>query len=501
VAPPAETDATAAARPADADPAAVARAVEAFLAGLDPGARVLVAASGGPDSTALLHAAAAAAPGCGAVIVAAHVDHGLRPEAAGEAAHVRALAADAGVVEFHALRGDARAEARRVRSSCQDGARVLRYRLLAVLATEAHCGAVATAHTADDQAETLLLRLLRGAGLAGLAGILPERALAPGVRLVRPLLDVTRAEVQAYVRDRGLAARTLADPSNRDPRYARTRVRAALLPLLVRENPGAVRQLAALAADARAAAALLDAQASTRLAAAAAGQGGAAGAFAVAAVAAADEALRPFVLRAALRAAGGEARRLERVHVAAALRLCATTHGTAEVAWPGGFVLRRTYDRLEVLPPASRRPALDPHGEDLAAASTPAAPLAPAPVAMHAPGRAELPWADAAHRFVRVEPCEPAAAALRARFPLVLRPRRRGDRICLAGRSGTRRLQDLFVDARIPRADRARLPLVCAGPDGAEVLFIPGFGAAVAADPGAAAHEGAPALRVEFSPE
>ena len=477
----------------------VARAVAAVLEriAIVPGARLLVAASGGPDSTALLVAAAEEGPVRGVAVDAAWVNHRLRPEAAAEGEVVHALAARLGIA-FHALAGDARAEARRLRTSCQDGARVLRYRLLAECAATAGGAWVATAHTADDQAETVLLRVLRGAGLPGMAAILPERALAPGVTLLRPLLGVRRADAARFLEERGLVATAVADPSNRDARYARTRVRAEVVPLLEREDPAIVTHLAALAEDARAASAFLEGMAAARLAehgAEPAPGGGVA--FPAAAIAGAPDALRAYVVRAVLARAGGEGRRLERTHVEAAVRLCAGVHGSAEVTWPGGWRLRRTYGRVDLVRVDAEAAASARSIPGTAAVAEAAAARAGAQaesLTVTGPGTVSLPWALASHAVLQLRAAAQAGGdVVRADFPLVIRPRRPGDRVRLAGRR-TRRVQDLLVDARVPRADRDRLPLVCAGPDGATILFIPGIGLAA----GAAPAPGAPGVHVEF---
>jgi tRNA(Ile)-lysidine synthase len=186
----------------------------ADLARLTDADRLGVAVSGGPDSMALLHLAAAALPGR---IEAATVDHGLRPEAAAEAALVARACAGLGVPHCTL------AVSVPPQASLQAAARHARYEALAFWCRERGLAALATAHHADDQAETLLMRLARGAGLAGLAGIRETRDLG-GVLLVRPLLGWRRAELAVIVAE----IETVADPSNADPDYDRTHVRALL---------------------------------------------------------------------------------------------------------------------------------------------------------------------------------------------------------------------------------------------------------------------------------
>lgn len=196
-------------------PSALIERFRADLARFRPmDAKLGLGVSGGPDSMALLHLAAAAIPGR---IEAATVDHGLRPEAMREAAMV-ARACVALDVPHSTLRVSVADEA-----SVQAAARHARYEALAGWCRDRGLAALATAHHADDQAETLLMRLSRGAGLSGLVGIRESRDLG-GVRLIRPLLGWRRAELAAIVAD----VETVEDPSNGDPRYDRARVRALL---------------------------------------------------------------------------------------------------------------------------------------------------------------------------------------------------------------------------------------------------------------------------------
>jgi tRNA(Ile)-lysidine synthase len=178
--------------------------------------RVLVAVSGGPDSLALLLLAHAV---LGERCLAATVDHGLRPASAGEAAFVSALCAERGI--GHATLTAPMPERVGRTANLSTRARALRYRLLEAHAEAQGARRLATAHHADDQLETLVMRLNRGAGLAGLAGI-----RAAGGRIVRPLLGWRRAELVALVRDAGVVA--VDDPSNRDDRFDRARLRKEL---------------------------------------------------------------------------------------------------------------------------------------------------------------------------------------------------------------------------------------------------------------------------------
>jgi tRNA(Ile)-lysidine synthase len=220
---------------------AVAHALDRDRA-IAPGERVLLACSGGPDSTALLDSLARLAPPRDLTLHVAHADHGLRAGSAAEAEVVRALAAERGL-PFTPLRIQVSAGA-----SPQDRARRARHRALGDLADRLNVTAIALGHTADDQAETVLMRLLRGATPRSLAAM----SCRDG-RLARPLLRVWRADTVAYCAELGVVP--VDDPSNRDPRYLRTRVRLELLPALEAVFPGARRRLCVLAERQRALAA------------------------------------------------------------------------------------------------------------------------------------------------------------------------------------------------------------------------------------------------------
>ena len=211
------------------------------------GRAVAVAVSGGIDSVALAHALQEVAQRSRLRLSIAHVNHGLRgAESDADQGFVEALGTRLGLavrVERVDPRAARLAGPSRDRPSLQEAARTLRYAALARLAERTGADCIATAHHADDQAETLLLRILRGTGPDGLAGI-PERS--PDGRVVRPFLGVTRGEIERYAAGRSLRWRE--DPSNASPRYARNRLRREWLPGLSRAfNPRLLRALAGLA--------------------------------------------------------------------------------------------------------------------------------------------------------------------------------------------------------------------------------------------------------------
>lgn len=213
--------------------------------------RLVVAVSGGPDSVALARALVALRPGG---LILAHLNHQLRgAESDADEAFVQQLHATLRAVDpdlgWRCARLDVRAAARAEHGNEEAVARRLRYAWLAAVARDTAACYVATGHTADDQAETVLHRLLRGTGLKGLRGIHARRPLAPGVEVLRPLLTTTRADVLAYLAALGQPHRS--DSSNISAAYTRNRIRHELLPLLAeRFNPAIVAVLGRLAEQA-----------------------------------------------------------------------------------------------------------------------------------------------------------------------------------------------------------------------------------------------------------
>lgn len=277
---------------------------------------VLVAVSGGPDSTALLLALHRLAGPMDLELCVVHVDHGLRPGSADEAAPVAALAKRLG----RAFRA-ARVEVPDGGGGLQERARTARYGCLEAVAQELGCGRIAVGHTRSDQAETVLHRLVRGAGVEGLGAIPWRRG-----RVVRPLLGVSRAEVLAFLQAEGEGF--LEDPSNERPEFLRVRLRHEVLPLLEGLAPGVEERLAALAGDARAAHEALAALTAT---------------WARPSVEAIREApveARAFVVRRVLADLRGDLRGIGRAHVEAAVGLV-SSEAAGEVHLPGGALVRR----------------------------------------------------------------------------------------------------------------------------------------------------------------
>ncbi|MDA1053725.1 MAG: tRNA lysidine(34) synthetase TilS, partial [Planctomycetota bacterium] len=210
---------------------------------------VVVAVSGGADSVALLRGLASLGGSTGSTLVAAHFNHRLRPESEADAEFVRDLCKQLPVpCELGVATEDLAAVST---GSIEAAARDARYEFLTEVARRVGARYVATAHTADDQAETILHRIVRGTGIRGLAGIPASRELVPGITLVRPLLEFRRTEIVEYLDELGQPFRS--DATNSDERFTRNRIRNALLPVLRDEyNPlvdDSLRRLGVLAGE------------------------------------------------------------------------------------------------------------------------------------------------------------------------------------------------------------------------------------------------------------
>jgi len=212
--------------------------------------RLLVAVSGGPDSLACLLVLMELREQFGLDLTVAHFDHQLRADSRDDLEFVRDACERLGV-PFLSGEGDVRAAARKQRRSLEDAARAMRYQFLAFVAAEKRLDAVVTGHTADDQAETVLMRILRGTGVRGVRGMLPSSPIpgSPAQTLLRPLLVLSREETCAVCESAGIEPRD--DRSNADLRLLRNRVRHEVLPVLRAVNPSVDAALRGLAVSAR----------------------------------------------------------------------------------------------------------------------------------------------------------------------------------------------------------------------------------------------------------
>lgn len=418
---------------------------------------VVIAVSGGADSIALLHILVELRSELGLMLHVAHLDHGLRPDAGHDAQFVRQMAGQLGIPVIGET-VDVRGLAASQRRSLEDAGRQARYRFLGRVAAAVHAQKVATAHTRDDQVETVAMRLLQQASWEMVAGIPPSRPIGRAV-VVRPLFEVPRAEVIRYLHDRGLAWRE--DPTNRDLRFLRNWVRLDVLPKIERRRPGTREMLWELGETARRADHEL-----MRLAEDAAARLGRREGPGV------QIPLREFrrhpgalqkrMVSWMVRQIAGTDQSHSAVLEERAVRLGATGRPGREVAIDG-CVLRYGYDVVEVVP----TPAVPPDREYRLPV--------PGEVAADAFGMvisAEVPNRGAVEAPVAGSSDEVYLDAAAVGREIRVRSWRRGDRFRPLGLRGTKKIHDYFVDEKVPRWERSRIPLVVDAQD--RVLWIVG---------------------------
>ncbi len=435
---------------------------------------LLIALSGGADSTALLVAMAEIAPTYNLRLSAVHVHHGIRgKEADRDAAHARAVTkviAKRYAIEipFYLHKADVKKIAREKKLSTQEAGRLVRDTFFRDLIEKTGATKIATGHTATDNAETFLMRLITGAGPEGLSGIPPVR-----LPYVRPLIDTTRAEVEAFLTRRGIP--WIVDSSNLKNDYLRNRVRNRIMPALAAVNPAVERSLVEAVGAYRAAFVPIKAAAESFLE-----HGAATDCLPVANLALLPREVRSEVIKLFIfRSAPHLPRplRLTGRHIAAVsdLATCAP-HGQRSVTLPGGLSAERTYDALAIVPkkPAAGRPGSAGQGKpEMVLPLSGSVPFPAAKSVITATVIQADHTTDARSDRAPAPPTDGPCASFDLDCipgPLIVRTRRPGDRVHLAG-IGTKKLSDLFIDNKIPRHDRDEIPLLVSGDD---ILWVVG---------------------------
>lgn len=429
---------------------------------LVPGDGVVVACSGGPDSLTLLGLLAALRGDYNLDLTAVYVDHGLRPEAAEEGEYVERVARRWRVP---ALVCRVERDLHVAGESVQEQARLERYRLLDVAAHQVGATRIATGHTADDQAETLVMRFIRGTGCQGLAGISPVVG-----NIIRPLLLVRRQETVDYCARQGLVP--VHDPSNDEDVYLRNRVRHHLMPQLSTFNPRLVEVLTNLAESARAENEWIGQEVGKLLADAVYTDGG--WWFPTPIFLSQPVALQRRALRQLLRRCGAEGEP-SFDHVGTVLDMLAQGQTGTGASLPGGLVAWVEKGGFWVGP---QRPLVEPRFD----------------VTLPAPGQIRLPGSDlsliasvqaggldtigeVAYGSTSIRrPWDPVGEGAvldyrQIQGQLRVRNWRPGDRFRPLGMQGEKKLQDMFVDEGIPKRWRDRLPVVV---DDQGILWVAG---------------------------
>jgi tRNA(Ile)-lysidine synthase len=426
-----------------------------------PGQRVGVAVSGGADSVCLLHALVELAPRWNLALSVLHLNHELRGEESdADEEFVRTLAARLGL-EFHSRRVDVGRIARETHDNLEQAARRIRKEFFLDFLAREGSGRVALGHTCSDQAETVLFRFLRGAGTAGLAGMRPVTPEG----FVRPLLEITRSEVQAFLVDRGIGWRE--DSSNADPAFARNRIRRDLLPALTRDwNPALPETLAGMARIARDEEDYWDVELGRLLAGRLIEQPPAI-LFRTDWLRGLPRAVARRAVRHAIAAAKGDLRAIDLQHVERILELTDSSEGSGRLQIPGLDVFR-SFDWVRLAPPGidtleGRDYEFEPQ--------VPGRVKLPDSVLSFELAVGRTPWSVAGPPDGLDEGAAPGAASVyneegneldwgRISGSLVVRNWRPGDHYRPVGHANEAKIKNLFQEARIPLWERRKWPVI-----------------------------------------
>ena len=425
---------------------------------LSGGQTVVAAVSGGADSVVMIHLLLELSEELGLRIIAAHMDHGLRgEESRRDHDFVKGLAKRLGL-EFVSKRLK-KGELKGLGGSPQEAARVKRYAFFSDVALKYKAQRVALGHTSDDQAETVIMRLLKGSSLSGLSGIPPVRGV-----FVRPLIQTSRASVEEHAREQGIAFVT--DSTNLTVKYLRNRVRLELIPKLAKEyNPSiketlartalvlssdddfiekaAIKAFGAALIEQRAGIVVLDRGKLKRM----------------------HRALSARVFLASVHSLGVEGE-LGSLHVDAFFGIMNGRRPNASISLPGGAGARREYGRMIVEADLAVKPQADALISGL--------PLAlPGLTLIEGIGLIEAKLVKPPKKFTTGR----GTAwfdydALQERGPVTVRQARPGDRIAPFGMEGHRKLKDIFIDSKVPLIERKRTPVVSVGK---EVVWLAGL--------------------------
>ena len=428
------------------------------LSGYEPGKQIVVAYSGGPDSTALTLGLSQLLSN-DTPIAAAHFNHRARgPESDADEQFVREFCAQLGI-PLHVERAPTQSD-----GISEGEARELRYCFLQRVAVGLDAPFVAVAHTADDQAETVLLRISRGTGLRGLAAMPYSRPIAEGSRIsvIRPMLDITRAEVSDFLKERGITPRH--DASNDDVRYARNRIRHHVLPALKAINPAAVQAITRLAKIAREHDDFIEAEVEA-----------AARQFKLPNLNGIQALPTPIAVRLLTQMhsqSAAQGAQLEQHHIEAALQLAARD-SAAELHLPGNVVLThragettlsvRECPDNTVAAPIEEATLPIPGSVDLSNGSSMTADVVPPPESF-----ADAPRRGQCYAYIARDIASEGQVLVRARLP--------GDRYLPLGMTHEVKVQNMMVDAKVPRELRESTPLVVAPDAGrGRIAWVVGF--------------------------
>lgn len=421
---------------------------------------LIIGVSGGPDSVCLLHAAHAIAKDTNMRLHIAHLNHGLRgADSRKDASYVESLALKLNAPSTIRL-ADTLAYKKAHRLTTEQAARELRHRFFYALAKELEADAVVVAHTADDQAETVLMHMIRGAGLKGLGGMSSVSTWRPNeksspITILRPLLEVSRTDTHAYCKQLKLEPRT--DKSNLSTEFWRNRIRMTLMPELKKHNPEITGSILRLAAVARESDHFIDIAAQNVLHSISAptenGISLRADHFRQS-----HRAVQSAAIRQALKSIRGTLDDIEQKHVDAAIEILHSKAGS-QADLGGGIKAVRLYEELWL--GSGEPPSPWPEVKKAYAIKAPGITKAGPWVVNVKPGRSD-----------RSDPLSVNLDKNSISGKLTLRAWQAGDEIVPLGMKGHKKLQDIFVDEKVPRHWRKNIPVLC---DENKILWVAGY--------------------------
>lgn len=422
---------------------------------------LLIGVSGGPDSICLLHSMRAITKDADVRLHVAHLNHRLRgADSRADAAYVESFARNLGIPSTIRLT-DTLAYKKAHKLTTEQAARKLRYRFFYALAKEMEADAVVLGHTADDQAETVLMHMIRGAGLKGIGGMSPVSSWrlndrAAPITILRPLLDVSREQTHAYCKQLKLQPRT--DKSNLSPEFWRNRIRLTLMPELKKHNPEITDSLLRLASVARESNDFIDIAAQNVLHSISTPSGNGIS-LRTEHFRQSHRAVQGAAIRLALKDLSGSMEDIGQAHVEAAISLLHSSVGS-EANLGNGLKAVRLYDELWM---GSGEPP------------SPWPPLKKS-YAIKMPGATQAgPWVVTIERGKADKQSAPLSVSLNKNAvagKMTLRPWRAGDSIVPLGMKGHKKLQDIFVDEKVPRRWRKNIPILC---DADKILWVAGL--------------------------
>ncbi len=430
---------------------------------LSPGDAVLVCVSGGPDSVCLLHLLHSMKEKYALKLSVCHIDHMLRKKESSADAEFTEELAKKKNLPFFASRKNVRLRAERQGLSIEEAGRRIRYEFFEKTAKKHNINKIALGHNMDDRAETLLLNLMRGSGLDGMAGIPPERKIAgTNIRVIRPLIEAPRSEIEAYLEKGKNPFRV--DSSNSESVYTRNRLRLELIPYIESSfEPGIKQKLAKTAA-------MLDEHRSyfrlstrkTLKEIIKTGEGSAE--IKVEELRRLHPAIRRAALQEAFSFAGKDSALLSSAHIEQLNAISESASPRGKLNLPSGISAEREYERL------------------IFRKSAPGAKAPGTPRPIKIPGRNFVPELGISIEFKVTRAAavclgEKNAAALdfeKIKLPAVIRGRKAGDRFSPLGMTGTRKLKNFLIDKKIPMRERDALPVIADSGDNILCVLLPG---------------------------